>query len=508
MSKKVSAVRASRDVRRNERSSVARENKNTSAARGFKNSTLTQDSFQNFGANIGIGTDNISSFGTYGFNPITREKIKLEWVHRGSWIAACAIDMPAEDMTREGVEITGEGVKPEVIEQIEEMATALEIWSNVEKALKWGDLYGGCICVMMVQGQDYSTPLRLDTIGKGQFKGVFVLDRWHVRPSVNDLVTEEGPFLGQPKFYTVDESSPGLRGYRVHYTRILRLIGIDMPYDQTLTENLWGESKIERLYDRLLAFDSATAGAAQLVYKAHYRVMKFSGFRDAAAEGGDIYQHFSKFMSMLRTFQTLEGITAIDTDDEFVQEANTSFSGLAEALVHFGQQLSGAMQVPLVRLFGQSPAGLNSTGESDLRTYYDNILRRQKRQLHVFMTKIYRALFLNLGIDAPKGFRINFRPLWILSETEKAAIATQDTNMVITAVEGGLATLAKGMEELRSRGKVSGRWQVFTDEDVKEAEELDNVPMAEKVEVAAIRAGDPVEGVQSGNKTPEKEAVN
>ena len=44
----------------------------------------THDSFQNFMARTGIGTDNMSTGSSYGFNPISRDRVRLEWMYRGS----------------------------------------------------------------------------------------------------------------------------------------------------------------------------------------------------------------------------------------------------------------------------------------------------------------------------------------------------------------------------------------------------------------------------------------
>src|SRR5690348_17001368 len=79
--------------------------------------TVSRDSFQNFMAKFGIGTDNLTSAGTYGFNPITRQRTILEWAHRGNWLSGCAVDIIADDMTRAGVDIVG-NLKPEQIEQL------------------------------------------------------------------------------------------------------------------------------------------------------------------------------------------------------------------------------------------------------------------------------------------------------------------------------------------------------------------------------------------------------
>ena len=149
-----------------------------------------------------------------------------------------------------------------------------------------------------------------------------------------------------------------------------------IPYYQKIYENYWGLSVIERIYDRLVSYDSATLGASQLLYKAYLRVVQIEGLRQALAAGGAVEAAVIKQFKYIRQMQNIEGITMLDSKDIFTGH-NYSFSGISELLIQFGQQISGAIDIPLVRLFGQSPAGFN-TGESDLRNYYDKINRRAR----------------------------------------------------------------------------------------------------------------------------------
>jgi hypothetical protein len=222
----------------------------------------THDSFVNFAHKLGVGADNALTSSTYGYNPITRNRQLLEFMYRGSWIAGVAVDVVANDMTRSGVNFLTE-IDPTDADKIEESASTNGSWDKFNECLKWGRLYGGAIAVMLVDGQDMKTPLRVETVGKGQYKGMLVLDRWMVEPSLADLVTDFGPNLGKPKYYTVQSNAPALRGQLIHYSRVaLRHEGVKMPYQQALTENLWGISVLERMYDRMIAFDSASTGAA------------------------------------------------------------------------------------------------------------------------------------------------------------------------------------------------------------------------------------------------------
>lgn len=449
------------------------------------------DSFVNFSQNLGIGTDNPMSGSSYGFNPITRNRTLLEWMHRGSWLGGVAVDVVADDMTRAGLEIKGE-MDPKDMERLEERSVSLGIWKKINSTIKWSRLYGGALAVMLVDGQDPTTPLRLNTIRKDQFKGLLVLDRWMVDPSLSDLVTEYGPELGLPKFYTVTAQAPALSRMKIHHSRVIRLEGIELPYWQKLMENLWGLSVLERLYDRMIAFDSASTGAAQLVYKSYMRTYKIKDLREVVATGGDALAGLTAYVDQMRRFQGIEGITLIDAEDELASESHGAFGGLSDALAQFGQQLSGALQIPLVRLFGQSPQGF-STGETDLRNYYDTIKQAQEKDLRIGMTKIYRALAASEGIEFPEGTRIEFKSLWQITDKEKSEIANTVGTVVTAAEAGGLIDRGTALKELRQSSHVTGIFSNITPEQIKEAEE-EGPPIPEDMEVAEIRAGAKTEG--------------
>src|SRR5882724_4103478 len=86
------------------------------------------DSFQNFALSLGIGTDNPLSQSTYGYNPITKTRVLLEWIHRGSWLGGVAIDLVGDDMTRAGVDFTGD-IDPDDSRKLEEAAEEFGIWN-------------------------------------------------------------------------------------------------------------------------------------------------------------------------------------------------------------------------------------------------------------------------------------------------------------------------------------------------------------------------------------------
>lgn len=437
----------------------------------------THDSFQNFLTKTGIQTGNLSDANSYGFNPISRNRVLLEWMYRGSWLVGQAVDVVGDDMTRAGIEL-GEGIDPVYSGELQHAMRDLCIWEHINNTVRWSRLYGGCLAVMLIEGQDPATPLNVETIGRNQFKGLLVLDRWMVQPTFNNLVKKLGPDLGRPIFYDVVADAPALPRMRIHYSRCLRMDGLELPYWQKISENLWGMSVIERLYDRLTAFDSTSQGAAQLVYKAYLRTMKVDGLRDIIAAGGPALEGLVKQVEMIRLFQSNEGLTLIDGKDEFDTHQYT-FAGLSDVMMQFGQQVSGATQIPLVRLFGQSPSGLNSTGESDLRNYYDSINQQQESKLRRPMTVMLDVLSRSeLDTELPDDFNYDFASLWQLSDVEKSDVASKVEQTISDAMGSGIIGRKTALAELRQSSRVTGVFTNISEEDIEAAEEEPPDPMA------------------------------
>lgn len=412
--------------------------------------TATADGFLNLAARMGLRADTVNADATYVFDLLTKNRVKLEAMYRGSWIVGAAIDSVAEDMTRAGIQIKGSD-DPDRIEKMQSALSRIGVWGALLDAIKWARLYGGALALIVIDGQDPASPLDPDTITVGQFKGLKVYDRWQLQPDLNNLVSG-GIDDGLPMYYDViaDITTGRVGNVRIHYTRAVRLIGIQLPAYQAIAEQLWGESVIERLHDRLVAFDSATSGAMNLLQRAHLRTVRIDKLREVLAAGGQAEENLLRMFHHMRYLQTNEGITLLDKEDEF-ETYQYSFSGISDMILQFGQQISGALGIPLVRLFGQSPAGLNSTGESDLRTYYDNIAAQQESRLREGLERILRVLHHSLfGEAPPPNFDFDFTPLWQTSTKEKADIAATVTSTVVQAFEAGIIDQATAMKELRA----------------------------------------------------------
>ena len=423
---------------------------------------------------IGTGTRNTFNPSTYRPQWVTLNRQTLEWAYQTSWMASLAVDIVAEDMTREGFEI--KEVSPEIADKINKVSERYGILDSLCETIKWSRLYGGAIAIILIDGQDVSKPLT--DVPIGTFRGLCVLDRWQLDSVTNDLVTKLGPDFGKPEFYRIISENAEVKftSDKIHHSRVLRMDGRKLPYYLRQSYQGWGASIIEPAWNQIRGFDLGTQSATQLLSKTFLRYYKVDGLReiltnDIAAKG------FLKQMDYVREFQSSEGMTLGDKEDEF-QTFSYSFAGIPDVLLQLGQQVSGAFGIPLVRLFGQSPAGLNSTGESDLRNYYDNIKKLQRSMLGTNLKKLLDVIYQSVtGEKPPAEFSFNFAPLWQMTQSERSLVTQQTAATIADAYDRGLLTLDQALKELKKLSDTVGVFASITDKDIKEAQELEQAHM-------------------------------
>lgn len=472
----------------------------------------TKDTFVNFLTKTGVGTDNVSSGGTYGFNPVSRNRTLMEWTYRGSWLCGVGVDAIADDCTSMGIDIQST-LKPKQLNQIYASMERKQVWTSLNQVMKWARLYGGALGYIAIKGQKPDTPLRLDTVAKGQFQGITVLDRWMVNPDLTRSVLDPGPDFGLPEYYDVVATSfqfPFPR-MKIHYSRLVRMEGVELPFNQKMAENMWGLSVLERVWDRLLAFDSTTQGAAQLAYKSYLRTIKIDNLRKIISTGGKTYDALVAQIEMIRRYQANEGITLLDLKDEFETNQYT-FSGMSDIIESMGDQVAGALETPQSRLFGKDPTGISNDGSAGAQIYENKIKRTQERWLRRGTDIIIRVVAADEGIEIPEGTTFTFNSIRQLTDLQKSEVNANDTGAIVQAASMPGMKQATILKELKQAGKKTGYWDNITDKDISDAEEQDKLPTAHELLVAGAQGGPEGEegkeglpGGGAGGKAPGKQ---
>lgn len=428
------------------------------------------DAFSNVLARLGAGTPNLLEGTEYSLQRMSRDFNTLNALYRESWIVRRIIDVIPADMLKNWITITS-GLDPDVEKRLSLTLRRTQLIDKLKRGMQWGRLYGGALGVMLVkhQGYDLSQPLQLDWIMPGDFAGLLIFDRWNgVNPSSELIEDISDPDYGFPKYYTVTDPAGG-GSVKIHHSRVIRFTGNTLPFWEEIAEMQWGASVVESIFDELRKRDNVSWNIAQLTFMANIRVLKMQDLGQLLAATDNESQ-----AELLRTLEAQNmllnnmGMQVMDAADGLETHQYT-FGGLADCYQQFIMDISGAAEIPVTRLFGRSPSGLNATGESDLQNYYDMIAEKQESYLRPILNKVLPPFIISTLGSLPDDFDFEFDPVAEPTDKERADLAKCGTDNVVAAYNAGLISQRTALKELKQQSERTGVWTNITDEDIERA---------------------------------------
>ncbi len=391
---------------------------------------------------------------------LTSQPAILGDMYRMSWLARRIVDCVADDMGRDGIELTVPE-NQDAVKAFEDAEQTTGLWDDITDCIRWGRLYGGGLAAIIIDGQDPATPLDAATIGIGQYKGLMVFDRWEVTPS-SDAIAELGRDFGHPVFYTVNETN-----VRFHYSRVIRFFGAPLPKKEARREQFWSASVLEKVADEIAHVKTGDAGVANLLRFAHLRIFSIEDYREMIASGGDTEGRVIKHFSAIAKMQNILGATILDGKDKF-QTTTYSFAGVRDVQQGLMERVSGGAEIPMTKLTGESPGGLNANGESMERSYYEKVMRDMERDLRPSLNRIIPVILQSALGHVPEGWSFQFRPLYQLRDSEKAVVLKDEIAPVVELHGAGLLDTPSALEEIQGIGKKYGRFSCLTPGKIKE----------------------------------------
>jgi len=227
---------------------------------------------------------------------------------------------------------------------------------------------------------------------------------------------------------------------------------------------MWDDSELQHTLDSLTNCDTATRGIATMLFEANVDVVKSEGLGDLlATKGGEavITKRF-QLAAMLKSFNRM---LLLDGTEEYEKKSN-SFANLDKILQQFMVDVSGACDIPMTRLFGQSAGGLNANGDNDVRNYYDMVSGKQETELRPQLEYLDQILVRSELGAMPDDYRFDFNSLWQVSEVEQSEIEANRATRDATYIDKGVITPGVAARDLKERGT----YRNLTDADVKAAE--------------------------------------
>jgi hypothetical protein len=156
--------------------------------------------------------------------------------------------------------------------------------------------------------------------------------------------------------------------------------------------------------------------------------------------------------------------------DDALDTKSYTFAGLSDIYDKFCLDIAGAAEIPVTKLFGRSPAGMNATGESDMQNYDDKISQTQEADLAPTIDKLLPVLCMSEWGYIPDDLDYTFNPNRSMSNKDKVDFAEKGSETIGKAYERSLIGRKTALKEFRQQSNVTGIFSNITDEDIDNAD--------------------------------------
>lgn len=386
-----------------------------------------EDGYVNLLNKYGTKQDNSEAY-KFEREPVIPD-MQLTGLYEGNGLFSKIIDTPAEEALKHGFDLNLKS--DEVNAFVEDALDDLEWEEKAATAIKWARLYGGALIVMLIDdGRGLEEPVDWEHIRS--IDELRVYERSIVQPDSSSLYQQDYggkgvgnrvSKFGQPEYYYV---SSIYGSFKVHESRCLVFHNGVLP-EQTsnATYLFWGTPEYVRIRRALRETVTAHTDSVKLLERSVQAIYSMKGLASLLTTD-DGENQVLKRLQLVDTSRGLLNSIAIDSEGENYDFKTFQFSGVKDVIDATCNMLSALTNIPQTILFGRSPAGMNATGDSDFESYYNFVEKIQrlmlKRNLRTLLDVVFRAGIASGDVAEEPDYKLEFKPLWSLSDTEQATV--------------------------------------------------------------------------------------
>lgn len=386
-----------------------------------------EDGYVNLLNKYGTKQDNSEAY-KFEREPVIPD-MQLTGLYEGNGLFSKIIDTPAEEALKHGFDLNLKS--DELNAFVEDALDDLEWEERAATAIKWARLYGGALIVMLIDdGRGLEEPVDWEHIRS--IDELRVYERSIVQPDYASLYQQDYggkgvgnrvSKFGQPEYYYV---SSIYGSFKVHESRCLVFRNGVLPEQTSNSSYLfWGMPEYVRIRRALRETVTAHTDRVKLLERSVQAIYSMKGLASLLTTD-DGENQVLKRLQLVDTSRGLLNSIAIDSEGEQYDFKTFQFSGVKDVIDATCNMLSALTNIPQTILFGRSPVGMNATGDSDFESYYNFVEKIQrlmlKRNLRTLLDVVFRAGIASGDVAEEPDYKLEFKPLWSLSDTEQAAV--------------------------------------------------------------------------------------
>ncbi len=348
----------------------------------------------------------------------------------------------ADEMTRNWIEVKSrkEGDHDPDINLMERALEKYDVKRLMHEAVRQDSMFGVAHIYIDTGaiGEELSKPLFLDPrkIPKGSLKGLRVVDPTWVYPALYNTrwPLQEGFYKPQAWF---------VMGDTVNESRFMDIVSRPVPDILKPSYNFGGLSLTQLMEDYVTDWRDAKKNVIKILRTLRMRALKTD--MDARLQDPG---EFDKRIRLFIKYQENFDMWAIDESEDLLH-MQTSLSDLSNILSNYQDQLCMPARITNLKLLGNAPAGLNASGEGELKTWHETVSGYQDGEMRKPLENIFKLIQLSEFGGINDDIYFEFRPLDEISEKESAEIAKIRVDTVVAASDGQLVSSEEARAALK-----------------------------------------------------------
>lgn len=334
----------------------------------------------------------------------------------------------ADEMTREWGELsTKEKENENIVQAVLDEMDRLETQNKFkEAALKTG-FFGGCLVFLDVR-EDPNVPLEDIELEKPLFKegmddfnkskllnkhlvGLRVIEPINLAPGVYNSIDPTAPDFFEPEHFYV-------LGRKIHRSRFLYFADNIPPQVLKPVYLFFGIPLAQLAFTYVQDFYKAKEVCTRILQKFSCSAISTDIEKLIYANGKNAVKDR---ISTIAKYRDNDSILVLDKENEEFSQTNTPLSGLKEMWYASLELIPMIFGIPATKLLEISPSGFNSTGEFEMRNFYDSVHTKQTNVFDAPLKRLLEIICYTKGLE-PDVLSWSWKSLFKMSDRESAEV--------------------------------------------------------------------------------------
>jgi phage-related protein (TIGR01555 family) len=279
-----------------------------------------------------------------------------------------------------------------------------------------------------------------ETIKKGSLKGFRVVEPIWTTPYSYNASDPTAPDFYKPRAWFV-------LGKMIHSSRLLTFVSREVPDLLKPAYNFGGMALSQLMEPYVYQWLRTRNAVSDLIHNFSIVALKtnMAALLEGATGAGKGLLDRATLFTKNRDNQ---GLMLLDKETEELEQHAVPLSGLDALQAQAQEHMAAPSHIPLVKLLGITPTGLNASSEGEIKVFYDYVRALQQSFFAEHLKTIIEVIQLHLFGRIDDAITFEFVPLTSPSVKELSEMRKSDAESGVRYIEAGVIDPAEERERL------------------------------------------------------------